>query len=156
MDKILLFNLALLLKVLHVWLPIKLGFWEVRDNYWWGRQKVTIFVWDFRGRMRFSSLIISYVAKIYMNKGEKMVVFFVWWDWIYQIWRQAIYAWLLLTLGYLSKENFACLKEHISLYLSVLKQFSMKPDINSFVNSVHPDQLASEEASWSGSTLFFK
>ena len=30
----------------------------------------------------------------------------------------------------------------------------MKPDINSIQNSVDPDQLASEEASWSGSTLF--
>ena len=38
------------LKVLHVWLPIKLGFWEVRD-YWWRRQPVAIFVWDFRGRL---------------------------------------------------------------------------------------------------------
>ena len=53
---------------------------------------------------------------------------------------------------YLSKEKFTCPKEQISLYLSVLKQFthfenSIKPDINSLVNSVDPDQLASEEAS---------
>ena len=59
---------------------------------------------------------------------------------------------------YLSKENFTCPKEEISLYLAVLKQFtlskkSIKPDINSRVNSVDPDQLASSEASRSGSTL---
>ena len=53
---------------------------------------------------------------------------------------------------YLSKEKFTCPKEQISLYLSVLKQFthfenSIKPDINSLVNSVDPDQLASSEAS---------
>ena len=30
----------------------------------------------------------------------------------------------------------------------------MEPYINSIENSVDPDQLASEEASWSGSTLF--
>ena len=48
---------------------------------------------------------------------------------------------------YLSKENFTCPKEQISLYISVLKQFSLsknsiKPDITSLVNSVDPDQLA--------------
>ena len=48
--KILLFILIILLKVLHVWLPIKLGFWEVCD-YWWHRQQVAIFVWDFRGQL---------------------------------------------------------------------------------------------------------
>ena len=58
-----------------------------------------------------------------------------------------------MAIMYLSKENFTCPKEQISLYLSVLKQFtlskktSMKPDFNSHVNSVDPDQLASEEAS---------
>ena len=51
----------------------------------------------------FSKLIISYVARIYKNKGENISVFFVWCDWIYQICRQAIYAWLLLTLGYISR-----------------------------------------------------
>ena len=64
---------------------------------------------------------------------------------------------------YLSIENFTCPNEQISLYLSVLKQFtlsktvrnqistlvnSMDPDqLASLVNSVDPDQLASEEAS---------
>ena len=56
-----------------------------------------------------------------------------------------------MAIMYLSKENFTCPNEQISLYLSVLKQFtlskSMKPDFNSLVNSVDPDQLASEEAS---------
>ena len=64
----------------------------------------------------------------------------------------------------MSIENFTCPKEHISLYLTVLKQFilqkqyetryistlvnSMDPDqLASLVNSVHPDQLTSKEAS---------
>ena len=98
------FILIILLKVLHVWLPIKLGFWEVLD-YWWRRQQVAIFVWDFWGLLEhkksaFSKLIISYVERICMNKGENIPEFFVWCDRIYQICRQAIYAWLLLTLGY--------------------------------------------------------
>ena len=57
---------------------------------------------------------------------------------------------------YLFIEIFTCPKEQINitnLYLTVLKQYitslenSMKPDIISLVNSVDPDQLASEEAS---------
>ena len=59
---------------------------------------------------------------------------------------------------YLLIENFACPKEQISLYLTVLKQYetrnistlvnSIDPDqLASLVNSVDPDQLASEEAS---------
>ena len=48
---------------------------------------------------------------------------------------------------YLSRENFTCPKEKISLNLSVLKKVSIKPDINYLVNSVDPDQLASSEAS---------
>ena len=52
---------------------------------------------------------------------------------------------------YLYKENFTSPKEQISLYLTVLKQYvysfkySMKPDINSIVNSADPDQPASSE-----------
>ena len=30
----------------------------------------------------------------------------------------------------------------------------LNPDISCFADSVDPDQLASEEANWSGSTLF--
>ena len=30
----------------------------------------------------------------------------------------------------------------------------LNPDIPAFVNSIDPDQLASEEANWSGSALF--
>ena len=58
-----------------------------------------------------------------------------------------------MAIMYLSKENFTCPKEQISLNLSVLKQFtlsktnSIKPDINYLVNSVDPDQLVSSEAS---------
>ena len=58
-----------------------------------------------------------------------------------------------MDIMYLSKENFTCLMVQISLYLSVLKQFTLSKtvrnhaDINSLVNSVDPDQLASEEAS---------
>ena len=67
-----------------------------------------------------------------------------------------------MAIMYLYKGNFTCPKEQISLYLSVLKQYiysysfkySMKPDINSIVNSADPDRLASSEASRSGSTLF--
>ena len=58
-----------------------------------------------------------------------------------------------MAIMYFYKENFTCPKEQISLYLSVLKQYvnsysfkySMKPDINSIVNSADPDQLASEK-----------
>ena len=65
-----------------------------------------------------------------------------------------------MAIMYLSKENFTCPIVQISLYLPVLKQFTLSrtawnhAEINSLVNSVYPDQLASEEASWSGSTLF--
>ena len=57
-----------------------------------------------------------------------------------------------MAIRYLSKENFTCPKEQISLNLSMLKQFtlsknSIKPDINILVKSVDPDQLASSEAS---------
>ena len=57
-----------------------------------------------------------------------------------------------MAIMYLSIENFTCPIVQISIYLSVLKQFtlsksSMKPDITSLVNIVDPDQLASEEAS---------
>ena len=57
-----------------------------------------------------------------------------------------------MAIMYLSKENFTCLIVQFSIYLTVLKQIntfqiSMKPDINSLVNVVDPDQLASEEAS---------
>ena len=58
---------------------------------------------------------------------------------------------MFMAIMCLSKENITCPKEQISLYLSVLKQFtlenSMIPDINFLVNSVDPDQLASPEAS---------
>ena len=49
----------------------------------------------------------------------------------------------------LSKENFTCPIVQISSYLSVLKNFSLSnhADINSLVNGVDPDQLASSEAS---------
>ena len=47
-----------------------------------------------------------------------------------------------MAIMYLSKENFTCQKEQISLYFSMLKKFffknSMKPDINSLVNGVDP------------------
>ena len=57
---------------------------------------------------------------------------------------------------YLSKINFTCQKKQITIaliYLTVLKQYinslenSLKQDITSLVNSVDPDELASEEAS---------
>ena len=57
-----------------------------------------------------------------------------------------------MAIMYLSKENFTCPLVQISIYLSLFKQIytfenSMKPDINSLVNIVDPDQLASSEAS---------
>ena len=54
-----------------------------------------------------------------------------------------------MAIMYLSKENFTCPKEQISLYLSVLKQFKLLKTVRNqiLVNSVDPDQLASEEAS---------
>ena len=53
---------------------------------------------------------------------------------------------------YLSNESFTCPIVQISLYFSVLKQFTLSKtvrnhaDINSLVNSVDPDQLGSGEA----------
>ena len=76
-----------------------------------------------------------------------------------------------MAIMYLSKENFTGPLVQISLYLPVLKQFTLMEtvqnhadinsskqftlmetvqnhaDINSLVSSVDPDQLASEEAS---------
>ena len=58
-----------------------------------------------------------------------------------------------MAIMYLSKETYTCQKEQICLYLSLLKKYinsfenSMNLDIKSLVNSVEPDQLASEEAS---------
>ena len=53
-----------------------------------------------------------------------------------------------MAIMYLSIENFTCPIEQICLYLSVLKQNysfknSMTPVINSLVNSMDPNQLAS-------------
>ena len=39
-------------------------------------------------------------------------------------------------------------------YLDILTLVLLNPDISCFANSVDPDQLASSEANWSGSTLF--
>ena len=36
----------------------------------------------------------------------------------------------------------------------ILTPVLLNPDISCFANSVDPDQLASEEANWSGSALF--
>ena len=73
---------------------------------------------------------------------------------------------------YLSIENITCPKEQISYTFQCLnnsffqKQYetryistlvnSMDPEkpADLVINSADPDQLASEEASWSGSTLF--
>ena len=53
-----------------------------------------------------------------------------------------------MAIMYLSKEKFTCPKEQISLNNLCLNnlhwEYSMKPDFNSLVNSVDPDQLASE------------
>ena len=50
-----------------------------------------------------------------------------------------------MAIMFLSNENFTCPNGQ-----------SMLPDINLIENSVDPDQLASEEASRSGPTLFLK
>ena len=56
-----------------------------------------------------------------------------------------------MAIIYLSKENFTCLKEQISLYFSVHKQFTLSKtvenQISTLVNRVDPNQLAFEEAS---------
>ena len=58
-----------------------------------------------------------------------------------------------MAIMYLSKETYTCPKEQICLNLTLLKQYinsfenSMNLDIKSLVNSVEPDQLASDEAS---------
>ena len=58
-----------------------------------------------------------------------------------------------MAIMYLSKENFTCPIVQISLYLSALKQFTLSKtvwnhaNINSLVDSVDPDQLASSEDS---------
>ena len=44
--------------------------------------------------------------------------------------------------------------EWLLLAQTVLTLVLLNPDIPSFANSVYPDQLASEEANWSGSALF--
>ena len=47
-----------------------------------------------------------------------------------------------MAIMYLSKEKFTCLKEHISLYLSVLKQLTLSKTvckISTHVNSLNPD-----------------
>ena len=50
-----------------------------------------------------------------------------------------------MAIMYFSKENFQI---SLHMYLSVPLLFrNMKPYVNSLVNSVDPDQLASEEAS---------
>ena len=56
-----------------------------------------------------------------------------------------------MAIMYLSKKKFACPIVQISIYHSELKQFTfytfengMKPDINSLVNIVDQDQLATE------------
>ena len=48
---------------------------------------------------------------------------------------------------YLSQENFTCLKEQVSFLClnDLFYKNSMKPDINSLLNSVHPNQLASNQ-----------
>ena len=56
-----------------------------------------------------------------------------------------------MAIMYLPKEYFTCPKVQISLYLSVLNQFTHSKtvcshaDTNTLVNSVDPDQLASEK-----------
>ena len=49
------------------------------------------------------------------------------------------------------QENWASLAQ--SAY-AILTLVLLNPDIPAFANSVDPDQLASEEANWSGSALF--
>ena len=60
-------------------------------------------------------------------------------------------------------ENMHMYCTHCSSYESVTKIFFaqffltlvlLNPDIPCFADSVDPDQLASEEANWSGSALF--
>ena len=48
-----------------------------------------------------------------------------------------------MAIMYLSKENFIC----PIVQLSYTFEHSLKPDINSLVNSVDPDHMASEESS---------
>ena len=53
-----------------------------------------------------------------------------------------------MAIMYLSKENFTCLIVQISLYLSVLNHLHFRKQYETkTLNSVDPDQLASEEAS---------
>ena len=57
-----------------------------------------------------------------------------------------------MAIMYLYKGNFTCLIVQISLYLSVLNNLQFQKhhktmQISTLVNSVDPDQLASEEAS---------
>ena len=66
-----------------------------------------------------------------------------------------------MVIMYLSNEYFTCPKEQImhkefSFADTIYKLIknSTKPDLTSIENSVDPDQLASEEVSRSGSTLF--
>ena len=44
--------------------------------------------------------------------------------------------------------------EQMHMLIWILTLVLLSPDIPAFANSVDPDQLASEEANWSGSALF--
>ena len=46
---------------------------------------------------------------------------------------------------------FSFLRKNVDISLTLVL---LNPDILCFANSVDPDQLASEEANWSGSALF--
>ena len=51
--------------------------------------------------------------------------------------------------------NFSLIVTYLALNKKIyLTLVLLNPDITCFANSVDPDQLASEEANWSGSALF--
>ena len=76
MEKIILFDLVILLKAMHVWLPIKVGF------------EKCVIIDDVDNKSPFLSgifkagwsIIISYEERIYLNKCENTPAFFVWCD----------------------------------------------------------------------------
>ena len=68
-----------------------------------------------------------------------------------------IFVWEWRGRGQNKKKNIkitACMLKILTLLDFWLTLVLLNPDIPSFANSKDPDQLASEEANWSGSALF--
>ena len=61
---------------------------------------------------------------------------------------QLFFAYLILTSFWINALKYVCLREY---WIKAVDKNKICPVL---ANSVHPDQLASKEANWSGSALF--